>query len=61
MSFSIHCNANRNTAADGTETYVMGMNKLPNLEAAKKRELCYYLRELLKRKYEGFDPILQKL
>jgi N-acetylmuramoyl-L-alanine amidase len=34
---SIHCNANRNTAADGTETYVMGMNKIAsNLEAAKK-------------------------
>jgi N-acetylmuramoyl-L-alanine amidase len=30
-------NANRNTAADGTETYVMGMNKIAsNLEAAKK-------------------------
>jgi N-acetylmuramoyl-L-alanine amidase len=44
---SIHCNANRNTAADGTETYVMGMNKIAsNLEAAK-RELCYYLRERL--------------
>jgi N-acetylmuramoyl-L-alanine amidase len=23
---SIHCNANRNTTADGTETYVMGIN-----------------------------------
>jgi N-acetylmuramoyl-L-alanine amidase len=35
---SIHCNANRNTTADGTETYVMGMNKIAsNLEAAKKR------------------------
>jgi N-acetylmuramoyl-L-alanine amidase len=34
----IHCNANRNTTADGTETYVMGMNKIAsNLEAAKKR------------------------
>jgi N-acetylmuramoyl-L-alanine amidase len=40
---SIHCNANRNTAADGTETYVMGMNKIAsNLEAAKN-----YLRERL--------------
>jgi hypothetical protein len=37
---SIHCNANRNTTADGTETYVMGMNKIAsNLEAAKKRTL----------------------
>ena len=34
---SIHCNANKNTAADGTETYVMGLNKLAsNLEVAKK-------------------------
>lgn len=24
---SIHCNANKNAAADGTETYVMGLNK----------------------------------
>jgi N-acetylmuramoyl-L-alanine amidase len=35
--FVSHCNANRNTTADGTETYVMGMNKIAsNLEAAKK-------------------------
>jgi N-acetylmuramoyl-L-alanine amidase len=44
---SIHCNANRNTTADGTETYVMGMNKIAsNLEAAKKRTLLL-LRERL--------------
>jgi N-acetylmuramoyl-L-alanine amidase len=37
---SIHCNANRNTAADGTETYVMGMNKIAsNLEAKKENSL----------------------
>jgi N-acetylmuramoyl-L-alanine amidase len=45
--FRFHCNANRNTTADGTETYVMGMNKIAsNLEAAK-RELSYYFRERL--------------
>ncbi|MFN5771522.1 N-acetylmuramoyl-L-alanine amidase, partial [Flavobacterium sp.] len=34
---SIHCNANKNPAADGTETYVMGMSKnASNLEAAKR-------------------------
>jgi N-acetylmuramoyl-L-alanine amidase len=47
---SIHCNANRNTAADGTETYVMGMNKIASNLEAKKRELCYYLRERLQKK-----------
>ena len=34
---SIHCNANKNTVADGSETYVMGMTKnASNLAAAKK-------------------------
>jgi N-acetylmuramoyl-L-alanine amidase len=28
---SIHCNANKNTAADGTETYVMGMTKIASI------------------------------
>lgn len=54
---SIHCNANRNTAADGTETYVMGMSKIAsNLEAAKKENSVITLEKDYKRKYEGFDP-----
>lgn len=54
---SIHCNANRNTAAYGTETYVMGMNKIAsNLEAAKKENSVITLEKDYKRKYEGFDP-----
>ncbi|TRX10214.1 N-acetylmuramoyl-L-alanine amidase [Flavobacterium gawalongense] len=54
---SIHCNANRNTAADGTETYVMGMNKVAsNLEAAKKENSVITLEKDYKQKYEGFDP-----
>jgi N-acetylmuramoyl-L-alanine amidase len=35
---SIHCNANRNTTADGTETYVMGMNKIFKFREAAKKE-----------------------
>ena len=54
---SIHCNANKNTAADGTETYVMGMSKLAsNLEAAKKENSVITLEKDYKQKYEGFDP-----
>jgi N-acetylmuramoyl-L-alanine amidase len=54
---SIHCNANRNTAADGTETYVMGLSKIAsNLEAAKKENSVITLEKDYKQKYEGFDP-----
>lgn len=54
---SIHCNANRNTVADGTETYVMGMTKVAsNLEAAKRENEVVVLEKNYKQKYEGFDP-----
>lgn len=54
---SIHCNANKNTAAYGTETYVMGMSKVAsNLEAAKKENAVITLEKDYKQKYEGFDP-----
>lgn len=54
---SIHCNANKNTAADGTETYVMGLSKTAsNLEAAKKENSVITLEKDYKRKYDGFDP-----
>ena len=54
---SIHCNANKNTVADGTETYVMGMSKnASNLEAAKKENSVITLEKDYKNKYEGFNP-----
>lgn len=54
---SIHCNANKNTAADGSETYVMGLTKnASNLEAAKKENSVITLEKDYKQKYEGFDP-----
>ena len=54
---SIHCNANKNTAAYGTETYVMGMSKVAsNLEAAKKENAVITLEKDYKQKYEGYDP-----
>ena len=54
---SIHCNANKNTAASGTETYVMGMTKnASNLEAAKRENSVITLEKDYKEKYEGYDP-----
>ncbi|HSN48845.1 MAG TPA: N-acetylmuramoyl-L-alanine amidase [Flavobacterium sp.] len=54
---SIHCNANKNPAGEGTETYVMGMSKVAsNLEAAKKENSVITLEKDYKQKYEGFDP-----
>lgn len=54
---SIHCNANKNPAADGCETYVMGMSKnASNLEAAKRENAVITLEKDYKQKYEGYDP-----
>lgn len=54
---SIHCNANKNTVPDGTETYVMGLTKnASNLEAAKKENSVITLEKDYKQKYEGYNP-----
>lgn len=54
---SMHCNANKNTVADGTETYVMGMTKnASSLAVAKSENQVVTLEKDYKQKYEGFDP-----
>ena len=54
---SIHCNANKNTAPSGCETYVMGANKnASNLAVAKSENAVITLEKDYKQKYEGFDP-----
>ena len=54
---SIHCNANKNQDANGSETYVMGLSKnASNLEAAKKENSVVTLEKDYKNKYEGFNP-----
>jgi N-acetylmuramoyl-L-alanine amidase len=54
---SIHCNANKNTEACGSETYVMGMSKIAsNLEAAKKENEVITMEKDYKQKYGGYDP-----
>ncbi len=54
---SIHCNANKNTAASGTETYVMGVTRnASNLEVAKKENAVVTMESDYKMKYDGYDP-----
>jgi len=53
----IHANANPNTKAYGTETYVMGLAKeQKNFEIAKRENSVILLDENYKEQYEGFDP-----
>ncbi|RYD73805.1 MAG: N-acetylmuramoyl-L-alanine amidase, partial [Sphingobacteriales bacterium] len=53
---SIHCNANPNTTAYGTETYVMGMAKnASNLAVAKKENAVITMEKDYKEKYGDFD------
>jgi N-acetylmuramoyl-L-alanine amidase len=54
---SIHCNANKNTEAYGTETYVMGLSKsASSLEVAKKENAVITLEDNYKQKYAGYNP-----
>ena len=54
---SIHCNANVDNNAFGTETYVMGRGKsASNLEVAKRENSVITLEKDYKKKYAGFDP-----
>lgn len=54
---SIHCNANKNTVASGTETYVMGVTRnASNLEVAKKENEVVTMEKDYKIKYDGYDP-----
>jgi N-acetylmuramoyl-L-alanine amidase len=57
LFISIHCNASKNTAAYGTETYVMGLHKSDaNLEVAKLENAAILNEENFADMYEGFDP-----
>lgn len=57
LFISIHCNAVSNNAIYGTETYVMGLNKVErSLRVAKKENSVILLEDNYQDKYEGFDP-----
>ena len=59
LFISIHCNANDNKEANGTETYLMGLHKMEgNLEVSKRENNVILLEENYKtnKSYEGYDP-----
>jgi len=57
LFISIHCNANRNGAGNGSETYVMGMSRANmNLEVSKRENSVIFLEDNYQKTYQGFDP-----
>ncbi|MES2544386.1 MAG: N-acetylmuramoyl-L-alanine amidase [Bacteroidota bacterium] len=54
---SIHCNANKNISASGTETYVMGLSKsASSLSVAKSENEVVTMEKDYKQKYDGYNP-----
>ncbi|MCL9770291.1 N-acetylmuramoyl-L-alanine amidase [Flavobacterium sp. HXWNR69] len=54
---SVHCNANKNLEASGSETFVMGITRnASNLEVAKTENEVVTLETDYKVKYDGYDP-----
>lgn len=54
---SIHVNAAKNTAANGAETYIMGISKNEaNLDVAKRENAVITLEDNYEKHYEGYDP-----
>ena len=57
LFISIHCNANPNKRAAGSETFVLGIHRnKDNLEVAKRENSVIKLEKGNHLKYEGFDP-----
>lgn len=54
---SMHCNANKNFAASGTQTFVMGLKKNTlSLDVSRRENEVITLEKDYKTKYKGFDP-----
>jgi N-acetylmuramoyl-L-alanine amidase len=57
LFISVHCNANANKEAYGSETYVMGLHKSEeSLQTAMRENASIYLEENHASDYDGFDP-----
>lgn len=54
---SIHCNSADATAANGTETFVLGVARdKHSMEVAKRENSVIFLEENYEEKYQGYDP-----
>lgn len=57
LFISVHCNANANSAAFGSESFVMGLHKTEeSLATAMKENASIFLEENQGKDYDGFDP-----
>lgn len=57
LFISVHCNANDNKEAFGSETFVMGLHKSQeSLQTAMRENASIYLEENHESDYSGFDP-----
>lgn len=57
LFLSVHCNANPNKEAYGTETYLMGLHvSQANLDVARRENSVIKLEKDYENTYDGFDP-----
>jgi N-acetylmuramoyl-L-alanine amidase len=57
LFISVHCNANANTSAFGSESFVMGLHKTEeSLATAMKENASIFLEDNQGKDYDGFDP-----
>jgi N-acetylmuramoyl-L-alanine amidase len=57
LFISVHCNANAKTSPNGTEVFVMGLNKTEaNLQVAMKENTSVLMEDDHSDNYDGIDP-----
>lgn len=56
LFISVHCNSAKNTSAYGTETFVMGLNRMSETDEVSRNENSVIFLEKDQVRYEKFDP-----